>query len=222
MEPQCDFCGIMRAVVYCKSDCARLCLQCDGCVHNANALSRRHLRSLLCDKCNLQPAIVRCMDDKVSLCQNCGWNGNDCVSIGRRQPLECYAGCPSLAEFSKIWSSVLDSSSSSGFGSGFESIGTQSVNEHSISNFVEPRDNGGSLGMVAAKLIEPESCLKFEPWMASSIIQPNPSYITYCRDQAPLFPEESKLTKVLFSLSYHCLTKYEFVNKWHHSFLNQL
>ncbi|KAJ6734343.1 ZINC FINGER PROTEIN CONSTANS-LIKE 10 [Salix purpurea] len=55
MESVCDFCGVARAVVYCKPDSARLCLHCDGCVHSANFLSRRHPRSLLCDKCSSQP-----------------------------------------------------------------------------------------------------------------------------------------------------------------------
>ncbi|XP_038900762.1 zinc finger protein CONSTANS-LIKE 12 isoform X2 [Benincasa hispida] len=113
MEPLCEFCGVVRAVVYCKSDSARLCLQCDGRVHSANSLSRRHLRSLLCDKCNAQPAIVRCMDDKLSLCQGCDWNNaNACSSLGHPcQLLHSYSGCPSMPDFSRIWSSVLDSSS---------------------------------------------------------------------------------------------------------------
>ncbi|KAK2656607.1 hypothetical protein Ddye_009659 [Dipteronia dyeriana] len=69
MEPLCEYCGVATALVYCKSDLARLCLRCDGYVHSANFLSSRHNRSLLCDKCNSQPAIFRCMDDRISLCQ---------------------------------------------------------------------------------------------------------------------------------------------------------
>lgn len=42
MEPLCEFCGVARAVVYCKSDSARLCLNCDVSVHSANSLSLRH------------------------------------------------------------------------------------------------------------------------------------------------------------------------------------
>ncbi|XVF44529.1 hypothetical protein PTKIN_Ptkin02bG0131200 [Pterospermum kingtungense] len=112
MEPLCDFCRRVRAVVYCKSDSAQLCLRCDGCVHSANLLSRRHARSLLCEKCNSQSALVRCLDEKLSLCQDCDWNGNGCSTLGhRREALNCYTGCPSLAEFRRIWSSVLDASS---------------------------------------------------------------------------------------------------------------
>ncbi|KAJ9176944.1 hypothetical protein P3X46_012203 [Hevea brasiliensis] len=112
MEPLCEFCEVMRAIVYCKSDSARLCLQCDGFVHSANSLSLRHSRSLLCDKCNSQPSILRCLDDKLSICQACDWNNaNGCSSLGHRlQALSCYTGRPSLAEFSRIWSSVLEAS----------------------------------------------------------------------------------------------------------------
>ncbi|KAL9159134.1 hypothetical protein ABFS82_08G114800 [Erythranthe guttata] len=43
----CEFCRVMRAVVYCPSDRARLCLQCDGVIHLANSLSVKHFRSPL-------------------------------------------------------------------------------------------------------------------------------------------------------------------------------
>ncbi|KAG8364613.1 hypothetical protein BUALT_Bualt18G0015700 [Buddleja alternifolia] len=69
--PICGHCGAARALVYCKSDAARLCLRCDASVHSANALSCRHPRSLLCDKCYSQAAVMRCLDDKLSLCQAC-------------------------------------------------------------------------------------------------------------------------------------------------------
>ncbi|KAL7102392.1 hypothetical protein ACP275_08G117600 [Erythranthe tilingii] len=43
----CEFCRVVRAVVYCPSDRARLCLQCDGVIHLANSLSVKHFRSPL-------------------------------------------------------------------------------------------------------------------------------------------------------------------------------
>jgi hypothetical protein len=202
MEPLCEFCGVVRAMVYCKSDLARLCLQCDGCVHSANSLSRRHPRSLLCDKCYSQPAIVRCMDDKMSLCQGCDLNGNECSRQGHRcQPLNCYMGCPSLAELSRIWSSILDTPSSIGFDSSWENMRTLLINENCISNCLEQRDDEGSFRLVASKPNELELCSKFEPWMElSSVIPPNLSSGPYCKDQdqAPFFPEESNLPKVFF------------------------
>ncbi|TVU28312.1 hypothetical protein EJB05_19825 [Eragrostis curvula] len=111
MAALCDFCGKQRSMVYCRSDAASLCLSCDRNVHSANALSRRHTRTLLCDRCSSQPAAVRCLDDSISLCQNCDWNGHDAASGAaghKRQAINCYSGCPSSAELSRIWSFVMD------------------------------------------------------------------------------------------------------------------
>ncbi|KAA8524576.1 hypothetical protein F0562_010999 [Nyssa sinensis] len=198
MEPLCEFCGVVRAVVYCKSDSARLCLHCDSSVHSANSLSRRHARSLLCDKCNSQPAIVRCMDDKLSLCQGCDWNENGCSGSGhRRQRFNYYTGCPSMTEFSRIWSSVLDVPSFGGFDAGWDPLSTLPINENCISNCLEPGDNKGPVGLVASKLNELQACAKFEPWIgSSSVIPPNPNYLQpYNRDQAPSIPEGSNISK---------------------------
>ncbi|RDX61831.1 Zinc finger protein CONSTANS-LIKE 12, partial [Mucuna pruriens] len=196
MEPLCEFCGVVRAVVYCKSDSARLCLHCDGCVHSANSLSRRHSRSLLCDKCNSQPAMIRCVDHKLSLCQGCDWNPNDCSVLGhRRLPLNCYTGCPSLAEFSRIWSFMFDANSSFG---GWESLGTLAKSESCNSQCLEQPDhnNGGSFGLVSDKLDEIESCVRYEPWLGQSqIIPSNPNYTQYGKDHAFLFPQDSNQPK---------------------------
>uniref|UniRef100_A0A5B7AWP9 Zinc finger protein CONSTANS-LIKE 12 n=1 Tax=Davidia involucrata TaxID=16924 RepID=A0A5B7AWP9_DAVIN len=198
MEPLCEFCGVVRAVVYCKSDSARLCLHCDSCVHSANSLSRRHPRSLLCDKCNSQPAIVRCMDDKLSLCQGCDWNENGCSGSGhRRQKFNYYTGCPSMAEFSRIWSSVLDVPSLGGFDAGWGPQNTLPIHENCISNCLDTGNNKESVGLVASKLNELQACAKFEPWIgSSSVIPPNPNYVPpYSRDQAPSIPEGSNMSK---------------------------
>jgi len=98
-------------MVYCRSDAACLCLSCDRNVHLANALSRRHSRTLVCERCNSQPAFVRCVEEKISLCQNCDWLGHPGSTSGsnhKRQAVNCYSGCPSAAELSTIWSFVLD------------------------------------------------------------------------------------------------------------------
>ncbi|XP_031254491.1 zinc finger protein CONSTANS-LIKE 12-like [Pistacia vera] len=191
MEPSCEFCGKERAVVYCKSDSARLCLRCDASVHSANLLSRRHPRSLLCDKCNRQPATVRCMDEKLSICQTCDWNCNGCSSLGHRcQVLECYTGCPSLVEFRSIWSSVLDIPNSSNSGNSWGPPGSLPPNDNCGNDCLELRDNKGSFGLLTSKLNE------LEPWMSSSsTIPPNPNYMLYCSDQAPFFSEGSNELK---------------------------
>ncbi|KAG2712264.1 hypothetical protein I3760_04G116700 [Carya illinoinensis] len=196
MEPLCEFCGVARALVYCKSDLACLCFPCDGCVHSANSLSRRHMRSLLCEKCYSQPAIVRCMDDKMSLCEGCDWNGNECSRLGHpRQPLSCYTGCPSLAELSRIWPSLLDMPPSSAFDTAWECVSALPIDENCISDCLDLRDNE-AFGLVASKPNELEPFSKLDPWMGlSSVIPLNANSMQFCRDQTPFFPEESSLPK---------------------------
>lgn len=108
MGYMCDFCGDQKSVIYCRSDSASLCLSCDRNVHSANALSRRHSRTLLCERCNTTPALVRCIEEKVSLCPHCDWIGHSSNPPGtssthKRQAVNCYSGCPSSAELSTIW-----------------------------------------------------------------------------------------------------------------------
>ncbi|KAL4555336.1 hypothetical protein LXL04_037954 [Taraxacum kok-saghyz] len=125
MGYQCDHCGEARSMVYCRSDAAYLCLSCDRIIHSANALSKRHSRTLVCDRCNSQPAVVRCVEEKVSLCQNCDWAGhnNRSNTTHSRQTLNCYSGCPSAVELSNIWSFmtetplVIENSCEQGMGS---------------------------------------------------------------------------------------------------------
>ncbi|KAK7304870.1 hypothetical protein VNO77_42762 [Canavalia gladiata] len=136
----CDFCGDQRSMVYCRSDAACLCLSCDRNVHSANALSRRHSRTLLCERCNSQPAFVRCAEEKISLCQNCDWLGHGTstsYSTHKRQAINCYSGCPSAAELSSIWSFVLDIPSMSE-STCEQELGLMSINENNKSAWVPP------------------------------------------------------------------------------------
>lgn len=108
----CDYCGEQRSMVYCRSDAACLCLSCDRNVHSANALSKRHSRTLLCERCNSQPAFVRCVEENLSLCQSCDWIGHGGSSYSgpphKKQTVNCYSGCPSADELSTIWSFISD------------------------------------------------------------------------------------------------------------------
>ncbi|CAH9072868.1 unnamed protein product [Cuscuta epithymum] len=104
MGYMCEFCGEERSIVYCQSDTACLCLSCDQNVHSANALSRRHLRTLVCERCNGQPAFVRCMEEGVCLCESCDWAGHSGGSTHKRQAVSCYSGCPSASELLAMWS----------------------------------------------------------------------------------------------------------------------
>ncbi|CAA0825078.1 Zinc finger protein CONSTANS-LIKE 12 [Striga hermonthica] len=107
-EAACEFCGVAKAVVYCKSDSAALCLQCDGYIHSANALSRRHPRSLLCDTCASRAAAVRCLDRGLSLCHACSAASTAAADRLRRVDLGIYDGCPSQSDLSKLWPTVFD------------------------------------------------------------------------------------------------------------------
>ncbi|KAG6392427.1 hypothetical protein SASPL_146646 [Salvia splendens] len=104
----CDFCGEQRSIIHCRSDAACLCLSCDRNVHSANAISKRHLRTLLCERCHSQPAITRCIQESTSLCQDCNWSGHAAVPASdvehKREMINLYSGCPSAADFSRIWS----------------------------------------------------------------------------------------------------------------------
>ncbi|CAN1345319.1 Zinc finger protein CONSTANS-LIKE 10 [Linum perenne] len=152
----CDFCGEQRSMVYCRSDAACLCLSCDRNVHAANALSKRHSRTLLCERCSSQPALVRCSEEKVSLCQNCNWmshgTSNSAASTHKRQPINCYSGCPSASELSSIWSFVLDFPSSAATesstvyeqGMGLMSIAENVATETWPSNHSTDNQNMGS------------------------------------------------------------------------------
>ncbi|XP_031404588.1 putative zinc finger protein CONSTANS-LIKE 11 isoform X2 [Punica granatum] len=188
MEPSCDFCNAVRAVVYCKSDSARLCLRCDGYIHSANSLAHRHSRSLLCDKCSCQPAIIRCSDEKLSLCQGCEWNGQGCSGPGHsQQALNCYSGCPSMAEFSSIWASILDPPPSSGeFDNGWGSYNGLSCN-------LERKGSEVCYGNTG-----PNKLTELESWLGlPSSYTTHPNQMQFCRDQAPSMSPDLNPPKVL-------------------------
>ncbi|XP_059661286.1 zinc finger protein CONSTANS-LIKE 9-like [Cornus florida] len=142
----CDFCGEQRSMVYCRSDLASLCLSCDRNVHSANALSRRHSRTLLCERCNSQPAFLRCVEERISLCQDCDWMGHGGSSLGsthKRLAVNCYSGCPSSAELSTIWSFLLDIPNL-GDSSFEEGLGSMSISDKSIRKCQGPPENNNS------------------------------------------------------------------------------
>lgn len=78
----CELCGC-PARMYCESDQASLCWDCDAKVHGANFLVARHSRSLLCHVCR-SPTPWRASGAKlghtVSVCERCvdGCGGRKC------------------------------------------------------------------------------------------------------------------------------------------------
>lgn len=158
-------------MVYCRSDAACLCLSCDRNVHSANALSRRHSRTLVCERCNSQPALVRCTEERISLCQNCDWVGHSAstsFSTHKRQTINCYSGCPSAAELSSIWSFVMDIPTI-GESSCEQELGMMSINENNRSNRVpsESQDASASAQVIDIRNMD-NSCAGPSPMPESS------------------------------------------------------
>lgn len=108
MKTMCDFCGEIRSTVYCRADAACLCLSCDGHIHGANALSKRHLRTILCDGCSVEPAAFSCNNHKLSFCHNCDRQSHSNSPQHKRKSINYYTGCPSAEELAELWSCKLD------------------------------------------------------------------------------------------------------------------
>lgn len=175
IEPMCDYCVTTLAVIYCKSDLAKLCLNCDNHVHSANPLSQRHTRSLICQKCLSQPAVIRCLDDKISYCQGCHWHASNCSVLGHRlQSLNPFSGCPSPTVFVRMWSSILDPSVS-GLVSPF--VGSLPLND----------PNNAMFRMV--KINEIDRLIDY----SYSMVPHNINYIQNLSDQSSFFSLESKV-----------------------------
>ncbi|KAI8557937.1 hypothetical protein RHMOL_Rhmol04G0049600 [Rhododendron molle] len=167
----CDFCGEQRSMVYCRSDAACLCLSCDLNVHSANALSRRHSRTLVCGRCTSQPSFVRCVEENISLCQNCDWLGHigsTSASTHKKQTVNCYSGCPSAEELSTIWSFVLDEPSL-GDETCEKGMSSMSINDKSLINCTEPlQSNDGQDVSVLIEVNAVKNIEKSSVWTGSS------------------------------------------------------
>ncbi|CAM8991665.1 unnamed protein product [Rhodiola kirilowii] len=193
MGRSCDFCGEQRSMVYCRSDSACLCLSCDRNVHSANALANRHPRTLLCERCTSQPAFVRCHDENTSLCQNCDWSGHgnaSAASTHKRETINCYSGCPSAAELSRIWSFVADIVSAVDL-DGKE--GTGSVEETSPSSVNLEKETNTSLSE-ASQILDLE--VKPAVLMASSTMGAPKSTTIYKEQLIPLKPCRSVIEDI--------------------------
>ncbi|KAL8506732.1 hypothetical protein ACS0TY_017581 [Phlomoides rotata] len=180
---ECECCRVARAVVYCTFDVARLCLKCDGIVHTANAISYRHFRSLICDRCCSQAAVCRCLDEELCFCEGC--DGSCYLTAHRRFKLEFYNGCPSLAEFSKLWPFVLEVSNA------LRELTAVNGNEAS----------GGSSSGTAVLVNDISPFPRFEQWSPPPLPSPEPPPLKYalspsCSKDFMLFlPQESNLRK---------------------------
>lgn len=103
MEKTCEFCMLLKPVVYCESDAAHLCLSCDAKVHSANALSIRHPRTLVCEPCGYNLAYIRCSDHQMFMCRDCDCRHHDLSSQHQRKVITSYMGCPSAKDLAALW-----------------------------------------------------------------------------------------------------------------------
>ncbi|XP_038892501.1 putative zinc finger protein At1g68190 [Benincasa hispida] len=103
MERTCEFCAALRPIIYCTPDAAHLCLSCDAKVHSANALSSRHLRTLLCESCRSFPTYLQCLDHQMFLCRGCDRTLHVSSSQHQKRTIRGYMGCPSANDFAALW-----------------------------------------------------------------------------------------------------------------------
>ncbi|XP_027363633.1 putative zinc finger protein At1g68190 [Abrus precatorius] len=103
MEKVCEFCTAFRPLVYCKADAAYLCLSCDAKVHLANALSGRHLRTLVCNSCGYHLAYVLCLDHKMLICRDCDQKLHNVSLPHHKRAIRSFMGCPSAKNFAALW-----------------------------------------------------------------------------------------------------------------------
>jgi hypothetical protein len=145
MEKICEFCTALRPVVYCKADAAHLCLSCDAKVHSANALSSRHLRSILCDLCRYRPAYVRCTDHRLFMCRSCDQSQHDGSYQHQKQVISSYVGCPSAKDFAALWGFELNEAGSSACQDQLVST-SRGSGDSSIVNLDIPRQSSSQSG----------------------------------------------------------------------------
>lgn len=149
MDAACEFCGKVQSTVYCAADLARLCLLCDRLVHGANAVSRRHSRTLLCDGCNLRPVVMRCITENMSLCQSCDLDthgiSSPVTSHHNRCSIEYFTGCPSASELARIWGCDLSNSTTSSSAAASSSYIVSTNQVEGITYAQQPIEKGSSI-----------------------------------------------------------------------------
>ncbi|CAM0912304.1 unnamed protein product [Alopecurus aequalis] len=116
----CTNCLIQQAIIFCRADGAKLCLECDGAVHGANALAGLHSRAPLCDTCGSAPGAFRCARGDahggiVTLCADCAERHAPPPEDACRSAVQDYTGCPSPRETVRILSVEAPSSQQEDF-----------------------------------------------------------------------------------------------------------
>jgi hypothetical protein len=99
--------------------------------------------------------MVRCLEENASLCQNCDWNGHSAGSSAaghNRQNINCYSGCPSSAELSRVWSFILDIPDVAPEPNCEQIISMMSISESVVSNGDNAQGDNTLLNMASATI----------------------------------------------------------------------
>uniref|UniRef100_A0A1J3HWM6 B-box zinc finger protein 32 n=1 Tax=Noccaea caerulescens TaxID=107243 RepID=A0A1J3HWM6_NOCCA len=99
-KTKCELCGGV-ARMFCESDQASLCWDCDGKVHGANFLVAKHTRCLLCSACH-SPTPWKAsglrLCPTVSICESCVARKNQTEDLSREINGKEYHGAESYEE----------------------------------------------------------------------------------------------------------------------------
>ncbi|CAI9098584.1 OLC1v1035258C1 [Oldenlandia corymbosa var. corymbosa] len=80
----CDYCHTSSAILFCKTDSAFLCMNCDAKMHAATKIGSRHERVWMCEVCEQAPAVVTCKADAAALCVSCDRDIHSANPLARR------------------------------------------------------------------------------------------------------------------------------------------
>ncbi|OMO59676.1 Zinc finger, B-box [Corchorus olitorius] len=83
----CDSCKSAAAAIFCRTDSAFMCLNCDSRIHSAGnnkLVSSRHERVWMCEVCEQAPAAVTCKADAAALCVTCDADIHSANPLARR------------------------------------------------------------------------------------------------------------------------------------------
>ncbi|XWS28064.1 hypothetical protein CRYUN_Cryun25bG0033900 [Craigia yunnanensis] len=82
----CDTCKSAAAAIFCRTDSAFMCLNCDSRIHSGNnkLVSSRHERVWMCEVCEQAPAAVTCKADAAALCVTCDADIHSANTLARR------------------------------------------------------------------------------------------------------------------------------------------
>ncbi|XVE56732.1 hypothetical protein DITRI_Ditri04bG0034600 [Diplodiscus trichospermus] len=112
----CDTCQAAACTLYCYTDSAYFCNDCDKRIHAANPMALSHQRVWICTACENAPAIVTCSADAASLCINCDIQIHSVNPLARRHtrvpiPLLSGLACSSSCSYQddKLAGTVFDS-----------------------------------------------------------------------------------------------------------------